>query len=58
MVEEIMIATGIIKIENTITLSGRSPESGILFHTDTPHVMIQSSDYISDDYSTCCTDFP
>ena len=41
MVEEIMITTGIIKIENTITLSGRTPKSGILFHTDT-HVMIQS----------------
>jgi len=42
MVEEIMIATGIIKIENTITLSSRSPESGILFHTDIPYVMVQS----------------
>jgi len=57
MVEEIMIATGIIKLENTITLSEKSPESGILFHTDTPNVMIQSIWYISDDYSTCCTDF-
>jgi len=31
LVEEIMIVTGIIKIENIITLSGRSPESGTLF---------------------------
>ena len=57
MIEEIMIATGIIKIENTITLSDRSSQSGILFHTDT-HVMIQSIDYISDDYFNRCTDFP
>jgi len=42
MVEEIKIVTGIIKIENTITLSGRRPESGTLFHIDGPHVMIQS----------------
>jgi len=41
LVEEIMMATGIVKIENTITLSGRSPESEILFHTDIPHVMVQ-----------------
>ena len=54
MVEEIMIATEIIKIENTIILPGRSPESEILFHTDT-HVMVRLSDYISDDYSTCYT---
>ena len=58
LVEEIMIVIGIIKIKNIITLSGRNPESGILFHTDAPHVMIQSSDYISDEYSTFCTDFP
>ena len=42
MVEEIMIASGMIKIENIITLSGRSLESEILFHTVTPHVMVQS----------------
>ena len=42
LVEEIMIATGIIKIENTITLSGKNPESGTLFYTDAPNVMIQS----------------
>jgi len=42
MVEEIMIAIGVIKMENTITLSDKSPDSRILFYTDTPHVMIQS----------------
>jgi len=42
LVEEIMITIGIIKIENTITLSSRSPEFGTLFHIDAPHVMIQS----------------
>jgi len=51
MVEEIMIAIGVIKMKNTITLSARSPDSGILFYTDTPHV--QPIDYISDDYSAC-----
>ena len=42
LVEEIMIISGILKIENTITPSGRSPESGTLFHIDAPHVMIHS----------------
>ena len=42
MVEETMTTIGVIKMENTITLSDRSTESGILFSTDTPHVMIQS----------------
>jgi len=56
VVEEIMIVTGIIKVENTITLFGRRPESGTLLHIDAPHVMIHSIDYISDDYSTLCTD--
>jgi len=42
MAEEIMIAIGIIKMENTITPSDRNPDSGILFYTDTPRVMIQS----------------
>jgi len=42
MVEEIMISIGVIKMENIITLSDRSPDSEILFYTDTPHVMIQS----------------
>jgi len=40
MVEEIMIAIEVIKMENIITLSARSPDSGILLYTDTPHVMI------------------
>jgi len=43
IVEEIMIAIGVIEIENTITLSARSPDSEILLYTDTPHVMIQST---------------
>jgi len=42
MVEEIMIVIGVIKMESTITLSDRNPDSGILFYTNTPHVMIQS----------------
>ena len=42
LVEEIMIVTEIIKLENTITLSGRSPKSGTMFHIDAPDVMIQS----------------
>ena len=42
MVEEIMIAIGVIKMENAITLSDNGPDSGILFYTDIPHVMIQS----------------
>jgi len=51
IVEEIMVAIRVIEMKNTITLSTRSPDSGILFYTDTSHVMIQSIDYISDDYS-------
>jgi len=39
--EEIKIVTEITKIENTTTLSSKSPESGTLFHTDAPLVMIQ-----------------
>ena len=42
MVEEIMMAIGIIKMKNNITLSDRSSDFGILFYTNTPHVMIQS----------------
>jgi len=42
IVEEIMIAIGEIKIENTITLSARSPDSELLLYTDTPHEMMQS----------------
>jgi len=40
MVEEIMIAIGVVKMENIITLSDIRPESGILLCTDTPHVVI------------------
>ena len=42
MVEEIMIAIRVIKMEDTITLSDRSPDSEILLYTDTPHEMMQS----------------
>ena len=42
IVEEIMIAIGVIEMKNTITLSARNPDSGILFYTDAPHVMIPS----------------
>ena len=42
MVEEIMIVIGVIKMEETIILSDKSPDSGILFYTDSPHVMMQS----------------
>jgi len=57
LVEEIMIFSGKIKVENAKS-TGRSSESGTLFHTDAPHVMIQSINYISDDYSALCTDSP
>jgi len=43
IVEEIMIAIGVIKIENSITLSARNPDSELLLYTDTSNVMIQST---------------
>jgi len=42
IVEEIMIAIRVIGIENTITLSARSPDSELLLYTDTSNKMMQS----------------
>ena len=38
IVEEIVIVIGVIEMKNTITLSARSPESGILLYIDTSHI--------------------
>jgi len=39
-----------------MALPDKSSEFGKLFYTDVSRVMIQSIDYICDDYSTFCID--
>jgi len=41
IVEEIMTAIGEVGMKNIITLSARSPGSGLLLYTDTSNEMMQ-----------------